>query len=56
MNGREVSSKEMVSIVEQYWYRIIWLEKEEEETGNVFIYSNKSRGIEDIEIGIHRKT
>ena len=48
VDGREASSKEeVVPIIEDYWRRIVW--KEEEDIGNLYIYSN-SREMGSVEM------
>ena len=51
VDGREASNKEeVVPIVEDYWRRIIWQEEEEEEVGNMLIYS-QFKEMDSVEIG-----
>jgi len=51
VDGREASNKEeVVPIVEDYWRKIIWQEEEEEEVGNMLIYS-QFREMGRVELG-----
>ena len=52
LDGRDASSEEeVVPIVEDYLRRIIWKEEEEEDIGNVFLYS-RFREMGDVEIEV----